>query len=356
MSDDRVERELFFRSSSDPCFVLDVDEGPRYTLSAINPAYERLTGLRAADVVGQSPVEYMPPDVRATVEQRLGHVAATGEIAEYVEQLSFPAGARVWRTRLIPIRNDRGQVRRLLGFGRDLTDARRAEASLAASERRYRELLETLYGGVWQIDREGMTTFVNPRMAEMLGYRVERDDRPPPARVLRGLVAGLRPGEDDPARRRCEGRLRVRVPRKGWAPRAHARLFGAAVRRERALRRRRGRRARHHRAAARPGGARDARAQAAGDAEAREPRRPGRRHRPRLQQHPHRDPRLDEPRANGACAGRARRGAHRARSRSRRAARPTCAARCWPTPARAAFSSSCWTSARSFARRRSCSI
>jgi two-component system, cell cycle sensor histidine kinase and response regulator CckA len=172
MSDDRVERELFFRSSSDPCFVLDVDEGPRYTLSAINPAYERLTGLRAADIVGRSPVEYMPPDVRATVEQRLGHVAATGEIAEYVEQLSFPAGARVWRTRLIPIRNDRGQVRRLLGFGRDLTDARRAEASLAASERRYRELLETLYGGVWQIDREGMTTFVNPRMAEMLGYRV----------------------------------------------------------------------------------------------------------------------------------------------------------------------------------------
>src|SRR5271167_4108950 len=165
MSDDRVERELFFQSSSDPCFVLDVDEGPRFTVSAVNPAYERLTGFRAADVVGQWPIDYMPPDMRATVEQRLGHVAATGEIAEYVEQLSFPTGTRVWRTRLIPIRDDRGRVRRLLGFGRDLTDARRAEASLAASERRYRELLETLYGGVWQIDREGMTTFVNPRMA-----------------------------------------------------------------------------------------------------------------------------------------------------------------------------------------------
>jgi PAS domain S-box-containing protein len=104
--------------------------------------------------------------------ERLARISATGEVAEYVEQLNFPIGARIWRTRLVPVRDDTGQVHRVIGFSQDVTDARRAEASLAASERRYRELLETLYGGVWQIDREGKTTFVNPRMAEMLGYQV----------------------------------------------------------------------------------------------------------------------------------------------------------------------------------------
>jgi PAS domain S-box-containing protein len=173
MSDERVERELFFRSSSDPCFVLDVDPGPRFRLSAINAAYERLTGLHGADVLGKAPGDYMAPSVAAMVVDRLERTAATGEMAEYVEQLSFPIGARVWRTRLVPIRDQAtGQVCKLLGFGHDVTDSRRAEASLATSERRYRELLETLYGGVWQIDREGKTTFVNPRMAEMLGYGV----------------------------------------------------------------------------------------------------------------------------------------------------------------------------------------
>ncbi len=172
MADGRFEHELFFQSSADPCFVLEVDEGPRFTLAAVNAAYERLTGLRAADVVGRSPIEYMPADVRAAVALRLGKVVTTGEIAAYVEELHFPSGARVWSTRLVPVCDDAGRVQRLLGFGRDVTDARRAEASLAAGERRYRALLETLYGGVWQIDRQGSTTFVNPRMAEMLGYAV----------------------------------------------------------------------------------------------------------------------------------------------------------------------------------------
>jgi two-component system cell cycle sensor histidine kinase/response regulator CckA len=172
MSEGRFETELFFRSSSDPCFVLDVDAEAGFVVSAVNAAYESFTGLRAADVVGRSPAAYMPANVRTTIEARLANAVSTGDVSEYVEELNFPSGARIWRTRLVPVRDATGRVHRLLGFGRDVTDARRAEASLAASERRYRALLETLYGGVWQIDQDGVTVFVNPRMAEMLGYEV----------------------------------------------------------------------------------------------------------------------------------------------------------------------------------------
>lgn len=48
-----------------------------------------------------------------------------------------------------------------------------AEEAVRASEAKYRQLVETLTEGVWVIDREAHTTFVNPRMAEMLGYTVE---------------------------------------------------------------------------------------------------------------------------------------------------------------------------------------
>ncbi len=172
MADERFERELFFRSSSDPCFVLEVGAGPRFTMCAVNAAYERLTGLGTGDVIGRPPAEYLPAEMRRVIEARLGLAVETGAIAEYVEELNFPTGARIWSTRLVPVRNEAGKVDRVLGFGRDVTEARRAEASLAGSERRYRALLETLYGGVWQIDGHGVTTFVNPRMAEMLGYEV----------------------------------------------------------------------------------------------------------------------------------------------------------------------------------------
>jgi PAS domain S-box-containing protein len=46
-------------------------------------------------------------------------------------------------------------------------------AALEASEKQYRTLIETLQEGVWVIDKNAKTTFVNPKMAEMLGYQVE---------------------------------------------------------------------------------------------------------------------------------------------------------------------------------------
>ena len=50
----------------------------------------------------------------------------------------------------------------------DLDDARGRE--LADSNARYRQIVETTPDGIWRLDSEGRTDYVNPRMAEMLGY------------------------------------------------------------------------------------------------------------------------------------------------------------------------------------------
>lgn len=41
------------------------------------------------------------------------------------------------------------------------------------SSERYRQIVENAHEGVWTIDAEGTTTYVNPKMAEMLGYTAE---------------------------------------------------------------------------------------------------------------------------------------------------------------------------------------
>ncbi len=56
---------------------------------------------------------------------------------------------------------------------RDITERKRAETSILASEKKYRELVENLYEGVCAIDNDYITTFVSSRMSEMLGYTVE---------------------------------------------------------------------------------------------------------------------------------------------------------------------------------------
>ena len=55
----------------------------------------------------------------------------------------------------------------------DITERKRVQEELEKSEKKYRQLVETLYEGIWAIDKESNTTFVNPRMAEMLGYTME---------------------------------------------------------------------------------------------------------------------------------------------------------------------------------------
>lgn len=52
----------------------------------------------------------------------------------------------------------------------DITERKNAERALEESEAKYKLLVENLNEGIWAVDTNGKTTFVNSRMAEMLGY------------------------------------------------------------------------------------------------------------------------------------------------------------------------------------------
>jgi PAS domain S-box-containing protein len=53
---------------------------------------------------------------------------------------------------------------------RDITEIKKVQNTLIKSEARYRQLIELAQGGIWAIDNDFTTVFVNPRMAQMLGY------------------------------------------------------------------------------------------------------------------------------------------------------------------------------------------
>ncbi len=55
----------------------------------------------------------------------------------------------------------------------DISDLKKTEHALRESEQRFRTLIKSLHEGIWVLDKDDRTTFVNPRMAEMLGYTEE---------------------------------------------------------------------------------------------------------------------------------------------------------------------------------------
>ncbi len=57
---------------------------------------------------------------------------------------------------------------------RDLTEQKAAEQKIKDSEESYRRLVEMLHEGIMQVDRRGIIQFVNPRMASMLNYSINK--------------------------------------------------------------------------------------------------------------------------------------------------------------------------------------
>jgi PAS domain S-box-containing protein len=53
----------------------------------------------------------------------------------------------------------------------DVTERRRTEQALRDSESKYRTIVDTAHEGIWVVDLESVTTYVNQRAAQMLGYR-----------------------------------------------------------------------------------------------------------------------------------------------------------------------------------------
>ncbi len=61
----------------------------------------------------------------------------------------------------------------ILGSFRDITDRKEAERALIEGEEKYRRFVETANEGIWVLDAENRTSYVNEKMANMLGYSEE---------------------------------------------------------------------------------------------------------------------------------------------------------------------------------------
>ncbi len=87
-------------------------------------------------------------------------------------EIRTPNG-RWWLLRAFPVRDADGRIVGATEAATEITARKRAEKAARKEEQRFRQIVETAQEGVWVIDTDARTTFVNQRMAEMLDYSVE---------------------------------------------------------------------------------------------------------------------------------------------------------------------------------------
>jgi PAS domain S-box-containing protein len=69
--------------------------------------------------------------------------------------------------------NEQNKAYRFIGFNRDITERKLAEELVAAKEREYRSLINSLQEVIFKTDIYGAITFLNPHWEKMTGYVVE---------------------------------------------------------------------------------------------------------------------------------------------------------------------------------------
>jgi PAS domain S-box-containing protein len=97
----------------------------------------------------------------------------TGQGTTLVRTARSTSASRTFEITVSPVRDDNGAVIAAIKVMRDITDRKKAEADLQASEMRYRELIELSVGGILLGSSEGIIIGANSRSLEITGRSKE---------------------------------------------------------------------------------------------------------------------------------------------------------------------------------------
>ena len=142
---------------------------PTGTLLALNDIGAERLGKTAQEMLGKNIYDFVPPEV---ISNRRAKVQQVIETKQYVSFEDYRL-TRWIDNHINPVLDEQGNVVRLAIFGRDITERKQMELTLRNSESSYKRLLETAEEGIWMIDNSAFTTYVNPKMAKILGYAPE---------------------------------------------------------------------------------------------------------------------------------------------------------------------------------------
>jgi PAS domain S-box-containing protein len=176
----------------------------------VNPAFEQAYGYSRDEALGRTPRLIKSGRHDASVYEDLwssllSRKIVSGELVNRTKDgrlLTIEASAN-------PVLDDDGRIIGFLAIQRDITEWKKTEQALRASEERLRTVLDKSPDGVGVVSHEGVILYANPAIASMLGYSNEElvgrrvsdvqhpEDRDRAASRIRELFMGgsERPGQ-----------------------------------------------------------------------------------------------------------------------------------------------------------------
>jgi PAS domain S-box-containing protein len=162
-----------YNTTADVIFVLEVQKYERYLFLSVNKAFADTTGIPVEKVTGRYLHDIMPEPSLSLVLEKYREAIDGKKIVRWEETTNYPLGRLTGEVSIAPVFDEYGKCIRLVGAVHDITERKKAENNLRASEERYRQIVETAEEGIWMIDENHLTSFVNKKMCAILEYTAE---------------------------------------------------------------------------------------------------------------------------------------------------------------------------------------
>lgn len=197
------ERQLATLMSNLPGMAYRCRIDRNWTMEFVSEGAKRVTGYAPDDLIENRRIAYgdlIHPGDRERVWEKVNAGLARGRAFQLSYRLITASGEERWvweQGRGVP--GAGGGIAALEGYVTDITDRVRAEAALAESEERFRNIFEEAGIGIILTDPQGKVVKANPALQQILGYSADE---------LQGMtVTGLTYPDDIEKSRRCLAEL-----------------------------------------------------------------------------------------------------------------------------------------------------
>jgi len=168
--DSEARYRAIFANTADLLSVIDLGADGVFRMAEVNPAYEAATGSSTLQLRGLE-IAYMSAESKRLVDY-LKAVVASGQPSFTRDRVTIQGQRRVWESILVPVRNGQGQIDRVLGSSRDVTEREHAQDQLRRAQRM--EAVGHLTGGVAH-DFNNLLQVIRGNL-ELLAGLVEADE------------------------------------------------------------------------------------------------------------------------------------------------------------------------------------
>ncbi len=146
--------------------IYDEDGKPiDYIFLEVNPAFERITGLKSADILGKKATDILP-NIEATWIEDYGKVSLQCQSVEF-ERYSIALNKYF---RVSAFSNVKDYFATVF---EDITERKNIETALRVSEDRFRQVAENTNDWIWEVNADGLYTFSTASVEKLTGYSVD---------------------------------------------------------------------------------------------------------------------------------------------------------------------------------------